>query len=262
MKLATRFDADGKILQSGVGLGTGKNVNHASDILAMLVLQNGFTMTQGKSVTFGQGLGANTAKHPMLEAMRFYTDFAQPTKDVYSWNNDQQEALLNFARGRSVFYFGFAFDRERIRALAPQLTFEVIPVPQLNESQPVNVANYWLETVTSKSKHKDEAWDFIRFITNAESVQKYSRETGRPSPFRAHLSSQKDHATLGPFAVGLLSAQNWYRGRSVASAEEAIENMIDEYLEPYGEDQATEYLQLSRDAGVIQKGAAAVQRTM
>jgi len=262
VKAGTRFGQDGSINQSGVALGTGANINHASDIFAMLVLQNGWQLTRGNAVTFASGLDANAGKHPMLQTLRFYTDFSDPTKDTYTWDEKQNEALINFARGRSVFYFGFSFDRSRIRALNPQLRTEVIAVPQLNEARPVNVASYWVEAVVGKSKNKTDAWDFIRFLTLPENVQKYTQAVGAPSPLRSQLVGQESHPILGPFAVGLLNSQNWYRGRSISAAEGTIEKMIDDYRTPYGGETVTEQQKLQRDIAIIQNAAVSLQRTM
>ena len=112
----------------------------------------------------------------------FYTDFANPTREGYTWNADMGRALDEFARGKVVFYFGYAFDLPQILAQAPQMNLEVIPIPQLDNTAPVNVANYWVESVTKKSAHKNEAWDFIRFITSPEGVGAYTQATRQPTP--------------------------------------------------------------------------------
>ena len=121
VKKATRYDRDGNIIQSGVAMGTGNNIDNAADILIALMMQNGVTVTRNGVVSFASGLDRSNPAHPALEAMRFYTDFAQPTKDVYAWNAKMNNALEEFARGKSVFYVGYAYDRPPIQTPRPPL---------------------------------------------------------------------------------------------------------------------------------------------
>ena len=254
----TKFNSAGEIIQSGVALGTGKNIDNAPDILALLLLQNGVDLTRDGVVTFASGIGKADTSSPTLEALKFYTDFARPTKEAYSWNESMENALDAFARGKSVFYFGFAYDLPRIKTLSPQMELEVIPVPQLNEQAPVNVANYWIESVVKKTKHSDDAWDFVRFLTNAENIASYTKATNRPTPLRSQINDQKDDILLAPFVNSVLNAKNWYNGRNVDKAVEAIDQMISDYLRPYGEDIDG----FQRDTGIVMQAAKLIQQTM
>lgn len=258
VKKTTKLDANGKIIQSGIALGTGTNVDHSADILALLMMQNGVKVTKGQSVTFADNLAENIETNPVREALRFYTDFARPTKEVYSWNESMGSALDAFTSARAVFFVGFAYDHERILAKAPQMNLEVISLPQLNTGSPVNVANYWIESVVKKSAHQNEAWDFVRFMTTPENIKAYAEKTKRPSPLRAQLQAQSEDPLIAPFALGLLTADNWYRGRDVDVAEGALKNLINQFLLPYAEDQSPE----ERDAQIISNAASTVQQTM
>jgi len=258
VKKTTRFSADGRVIQSGVPLGTGKNVDYSSDILTLLVMQNRAKMAIGSHVSFADNVDRFGAGHPTIEALRFYTDFARPTKEVYAWNTQMESGFDAFTRGKAVFYFGYAFDLPRIKGRAPQMNLEVVPVPQLNASDPVNVANYWVESVVKKSRHQNEAWDFIRFITTPDKIKIYTDATKRPSPLRQHIADQEKDPLLAPFASAVLHATNWYHGRNVDDAGKAIDDMIEGYLSPVpdGQDGA------KRDIQLIQQSAQRVQQTM
>lgn len=257
VKKATRYDRDGNIIQSGVALGTGANIENAADILALLIMQNGVEVTEGNRVTFADNLGQAGESHPTFEAMRFYTDFARPTKDVYSWNGKLGSALENFARGVSVFYFGFAYDQARIRARGPQLKPEAVAVPQLNVSSPVNVANYWVESVMKKSKNQNEAWDFIRYLSAPDNIKKYTEKTGQPSPLRAQVIEQQTDPARAPFAAQVLVAKNWYRGKDYEAARQALTDLLADYIQPYGEEADKE----RRDSDLLNRAAAVIQQT-
>jgi len=259
VKKGTKFDRTGKIIQSGVALGTPDNIDNAPDIFALLLMQNGIELTKGRDVTFENGVErGDIQQHPTVNALRFYTDFARVTKDVYTWNEEMGNALEQFTRGKSVFYFGFAYDAPRIRARAPQMNVEVTTIPQHTPEANKNVANYWVESVVKKSNNQNEAWDFIRFLSAPENIKKYTDVTRQPTPLRSQINDQLKNETLAPFASQALAAKNWYRGRDVDTATRAIRTLIREYRKPYGDNQNPN----KRDADLISNTARVIQQTM
>lgn len=261
VKKTTKFDRSGKIIQAGAAIGTGNNIDNAFDLVSLLMMQNGVSMAEGSRVTFAEGLDRTSvsAGQPALEAMRFYTDFARPTKEVYTWNDMFGFAIDEFAAGKTVFYLGFAYDLARIKAKAPQLNIGVAPVPQLNEGAPVNVANYWVESVSNHSAHQNEAWDFLRFLSAPNTVKTYADASQLPSPLRVHVEAQREHPVLGPFSLGVLSAKNWYHGRDIDAANMAMKDLITAYLAPYTDAEARNPLR--RDAELVLRAQTIIQQT-
>jgi ABC-type glycerol-3-phosphate transport system substrate-binding protein len=238
-------------------LGTGNNIDNGADILSLLMMQNGVTISSGGQMVLAGGTVQESGESPVLQSLRFYTDFARPTKDVYSWNAEMPNAFDSFISGRSVFYFGYAFDAPRIRSMAPQLNMDIIPIPQLNSQSPSNVANYWLESVVKKSTHQNEAWDFIRFITSAQNVKTYTDITNQPSPLRAQIATQKELPAMAPFVNNALTAINWYEGRNYEAAKKAFSDLMVGYLAPYGEREEPG----RRDIGLVRRAVAIIQQT-
>jgi len=257
VKETTKFNTSGDIIQSGVALGTSKNIPRSFDILSLLMLQNGVVMEQNGRATFSDNFKNLGSNHPSLESLRFYTDFARPTKEVYSWNDTMEDALSSFVRGKTVFYFGYAYDKKEIKRRAPQMNVDVIPVPQLNDVQPVNVASYWVESVVKKSKHQNEAWDFIRFITSPNNAKRYTTKTNQPTALRAQIEEQKDISTIAPFIEQILNVKNWYHGNNIEIVKESFGEMIDKYKEPYSEKTSP----IERDANLVIDAAKSIQRT-
>lgn len=232
IKKLTKQDPQKGLIQSGIALGTTQNINRFSDILSVLMMQNGAVMTSGNQVTFHtvpSSIGNNY--NPGLEALRFYTDFANPIKEVYSWNNGMENALDVFASGRLAMFFGYSFNIEQIKAQAPKLNFGITKLPQIEgNSLEINFANYWVQTVSKKSQYQNEAWDFIQFMTKEENAKLYLEKTKKPTALKSLINQQRDDENLGIFAEQVLSAKSWYRGRNINDAERAIGEMINNVL--------------------------------
>ncbi len=258
VKKITKFNSNGDIVQSGVALGTGANIDNSFDVISLLMMQNGVNMGQGGSVAFSSGLGKADYTHPALQALRFYTDFANSSKEVYSWNKKMGDAFTAFVQGKTAFYFGYAFDNARILARAPGMKLKVIPMLQLNKANPTNVSNFWIQSVVKDAKNQNEAWDFIRYVSTAENVKIYTDKTGQPSPYRAHIKEQSENVVLAPFVSQVLFAKNWYNGRNIDAAEQAFTTMVEGFLEPYKEKEKP----LDRDRELIINAARVVQQTM
>lgn len=231
VKKLTKQDVKGDLIQSGVALGGSTNVERSTDVLAALMMQNGAVMMDGASVRFNviPDIFKERGYNPGMEAVRFYTDFANPAKEVYSWNNQLDSSLKRFIDGKLAIFFGYSYHMPVIQAQAPKLNFAVTKFPQI-EGNPneANVANYWVETVSAKSKYKNEAWDFIQFITTKpDQVKKYLDLTKHPTALRSLIDEQLADDQLKVFAAQLLVAKSWYRGKDILAAEKAMNEMID-----------------------------------
>ncbi|MFA5317935.1 MAG: extracellular solute-binding protein [Patescibacteria group bacterium] len=255
VKNLTRQNEAGEIIQSGAALGTSDNIERYSDILSLLMMQNGAQMISddGSRVTFQTALRDSTNAAPGLDALRFYTDFANPVKQVYSWNKEMPNSLEAFAQGRLATFFGYAYHLPMIETRAPRLNFGISPMLQIegNVNQ-MNFANFWLESVSNKSAYQDEAWDFIQFAVKAENAQSYLAKAKKPTALRSLINQQKADDDLAIFANQLLTSKTWYRGNDYNAAEVIIGEMIDEALIAETED-------LNK---IISSGAYRVQQTL
>ena len=258
IKASTRFGSDGRIIQAGAALGGAENIDNSFDILSLLMMQSGVRMASGNRVTFQSGSVSNNEQHPLLRALDFYTDFANPLKESYTWNEKMGNALDEFVRGKVVFYFGFGYDFNRIKSRAPGLNVGVLPIPQLNNSNPKNVANYWVESVVAKSKNKDAAWDFVRYITSPEQVAQYTQATRTPTPLRSQIRAQQGNSELEPLVSQVLFIENWYKGKDIDAARDAFNSLITGYLEPPAKPSEKN----KRDAALIDRTARLVQQTL
>lgn len=257
VKKLTKQDSKKGLLQSGAALGGSKNINRYSDILAVLMMQSGATMMGDNGQVLFQttpNFATNTNYSPGVDALRFYTDFADPVKESYSWSSELPNSLEMFISGNLAIMFSYSYDLETIRAQAPKLNFSVAKLPQIEGTPPTNInfANYWVEVVSKKSPVSNEAWDFVQFITKEEQAKSYLSKTKRPTALRSLVAKQKEDNEIGVFADQVLTAKSWYRGKNTAAAEDAIAEMIDSVLK-----NSSEKIQ-----EIVSTGAAKVQQTV
>jgi len=255
VKKLTKQDEKGQIIQAGVAMGGSTNIERYSDILSVLMMQNGAVMAdQNGNVTFDKIPSALQGQNysPGLEALRFYTDFSNPAKEVYSWTSNLNNSLSMFISGKLAMMFGYAYHMPTIKSQAPKLNFSVAKLPQIEGNiSNVNFTNYWVEAVSNKSQHINEAWDFVQFATKAEQAKSYLEKTEKPAALRALVDQQIESSEISAFAEQVLTAKSWYHGEDPNAAEAVISDMIDSINK--GESDIEEAISL---------GAKRVQQTM
>ncbi len=161
-KKLTKRDAQGRITQAGVGMGSATNIKHSADILNLLFLQN-----QAKIVSSdGESIELSDAK--AVQAVTYYTDYVK-THNV--WSPDFQYDLDEFYAGKVAMFFGPSWRAFDIINASPQLEFGMTEVPQLPNNPKKNYAMFWGDAVPSKSQNQLEAWKFIRWMSEAEQMR-------------------------------------------------------------------------------------------
>ncbi|MEW6408018.1 MAG: extracellular solute-binding protein [Patescibacteria group bacterium] len=232
VKKLTKTDEAGNIIQAGAALGTAKNVNRAVDVLYLLMLQNGTQMISQdkKSAVFNQKVKTKEGETfiPGLDALIFYTDFANPKKTVYAWNPNMPNSIDAFVDEKTAMIFNYSYQDATIKSKAPKLNYAIASCPQI-EADPqkaVNFANYWGEVVSSASSNRDVAWDFLLYLAKKENMENYARLTKRPASRRDIIESQLEDPDLKIFAKQALSAKSWYQKDAAA-----IESIFSETIE-------------------------------
>lgn len=246
VKKLNKQNAKGELIQSGAALGGSKNIDRSMDILAALMMQSGAEMLDDSGqIKFNQSPVnmKQTNYVPGLDAIRFYTDFANPGKEIYSWNKDLDSAINLFADGKLATMFGYSYHIPQIKALSPKLNFAIAKLPQIEGNTPVNYANYWAEVVSSKiltnpenlkkgakyAKNKaDAAWDFIQFETREEQAKIYLEKTKKPTALKSLINSQTEDMEIGVSAEQILTAKSWYKGNDANAMETIFQEMINE----------------------------------
>lgn len=206
----------GTILQSGAAIGTSTNINRSTDILELLMMQNGTQMTSPdkSKMTFNNPLqSADGAEiNPGQIATTYYTDFANAQKDVYTWNLNQDYSIDAFVAGKTAMMFNYSFRQETLRTKSANLNYRLAPMPQIDSDQvKMNYPNYWGEAVSNKTLYPNQSWDFVEFLTNYENSKNYLETTSRPPARRDLIDEVRTDPILGLFAEQALSARNWWK---------------------------------------------------
>jgi len=232
VKKLVKQDDQGNIVQAGTALGRGTNVERAPDIIAALMMQNGAEMSAPDGTpTFNlipAKLQGQRDVPPSVQALAFYLDFANPGKDVYTWDAKMPNSLNAFMQGKVAMFFGYNYDLPVIRAGAPKLNLGISQMPQIQGNPVVNYANYWAWTVSKKTKSTDLAWSLLNFMRKPEENKKFLDAAQRPAALRSQLGAQMESEDLGVFASQVLTAQSWYRGNDPKAMEDALVSLVED----------------------------------
>jgi len=215
----TRF---GTIERSAAALGTAKNINRAPDIVQLLLLQSGVPIAGADGrVSINNQTGTR--------ALQFYTDFANKSKKVYTWDLQQDYSIDAFAEGDTAMMLGYSYHVPVVRAKNPRLQFAIAPIPQIADSQPVTFASYWPFAVSKASGNATAAWQFIRFATSAAQAAALNAAAGTPPAHRLAVEQQLRDPLFGTFAQQALTAKSWRRPDPVA-VDAIFNTMIDSVI--------------------------------
>jgi multiple sugar transport system substrate-binding protein len=200
-----------KILTAGVALGRTENVDHWSDILGLMLLQNGADPAHPEACTTVAGeeqcYGKDTLKYYSL----FYS-----TDHV--WDETLPSSTQAFAGGKLAMYFGPSWEIIEIKRLNPNLKFSILPVPQLEDTN-IAWASYWVEGVSKRSANQAAAWDFLKFISGKDIMEKLYKSESELSPARpfGEIYSRTDMADLlktdkyvGAYINQAATSRSWY----------------------------------------------------
>ncbi len=201
-------DKGGRITLAGAALGgNGASVDHAPDILSLLMLQTGVEMTTND---FSNARFA----HDGLTSLNFYTKFANPQSPSYTWSDELGLSLDAFAQGNVGIIFDYADRLGLIQNKNSFLRIGVVPMPQAEgTSNRVDYADYYGVAVSTQSAEADAAAALaLALATDQDTNLAYLRATGLPPALRVTINQTLELPTLGVFARQALTARSWPQG--------------------------------------------------
>ncbi len=221
-KQLTIKDSTGKIQTAGAALGTYDNINHAPDIISLLFIQQGVKMEE-----------FTTSAKSQADALEFYTSFATGNENV--WDGTLDNSLLAFSRGKLAIYFGYSWDVFAIQRLNKDLQFKIYPVPELYGKK-TTVASYWVEGVSSKSKNQKAALEFMKYLAEKETAEKFyaeaakTRAFGEPYARKDLRENLREEPLVYPFLSQLDDASSSMFASDTHDGEAGLNTMLNTYL--------------------------------
>ncbi len=204
-------DAQGQLTQAAAAIGgSNASIANATDILYLLMLQNGTEMTTPNysSAVFANG---NNNADPGLDAFNFYLQFSNPGSPYYTWDDSMGDAEDSFVQGKTAILFDYASAINDIKQKAPFLDIGVAPMPQpTNASVFVNYPNYEGLAV-ARYGQVASAWDFVITLATTQSeVAMYNNDTGTPPALRSAIQANANDPVMSVFGTQALTARSWH----------------------------------------------------
>lgn len=242
-------DESGQIKTAGAAMGTTGNVDHWSDILGLLLLQQ-------PGVKFD-----NVASQQVLEIVHFYTNFIiDPRRKT--WDVMLPKSTDMFAAGRLAFYFAPSWRAHELRVANPNLKFKIVPVPQLSSVTPVAWASFWGEVVSKNSKNPSDAWKFVKFLTSKETEKLFYQEASKIRLFGEPYSRVDLNSELAqdPLVGAFISQGPYYKFWYLSS--NTLDAGINDEMIKYWEDGINATLQGTDSQSALQTVQSGVKQTL
>ncbi len=227
---------DNKIVTSAIALGTAENIENFSDILGLMMLQNGTQMV--KSLFACADPSSTTCA---TDALTFYHKFSEVPNN--SWDDTLDNSVVAFAGGKVAMVIAPSWQIFAIQQLAKNtgLQFKTAPVPQLPCDKPpcqsVNWATYWVEGVSSKSKNPEAAWDFLKYLSQADTMKKlYTAEAQQRQLFgepysRVDLGKElSSNPYIAPLITEAPTMKSFYLAERTNDGDTGIDSSLIKYL--------------------------------
>jgi multiple sugar transport system substrate-binding protein len=205
-----------RIERGGIALGTTGNVDHFSDILGLMMLQNSADLSNPVSMN-------------AQSALEFYTIFSRVDQ---VWDTTLPPSTQAFASEQVAMIFAPSWRIHEIQELNPNLNIGVTRLPQIDGTQ-VTWASYWAEGVSSTSRNKEEAWKFIAYLSQPEQLRAMHSSAGSLRGYgelypRVSMASElRTNPLLSPYVDDALYGQSWYM--SSATFDEGLNDGVIQY---------------------------------
>lgn len=211
----TSLDAGSNVKRSAVAMGSYDNVNHAKEILSALFMQVGeqivsFGADGRLTSSFGNAKGEGAVETPAQSALRFYTNFSNPSQSIYSWNRALPNSLDAFVAGDLGIYFGRASENSIISSRNQNLAFAVAPLPQTAGAKVrITYGSMTALSIPRGSQNVAGAIIIARKLSEPKASQLFATVSGLPPVRRDLLADVPDDSALSVFAGAALISRTW-----------------------------------------------------
>lgn len=245
-KLTVKTDT--QIQKSAIALGTTGNVENFSDIVGLMMMQNGARLI------------APTGKEAE-DTLLFYRKFANPSDPVYTWNETMDNSIYAFAMGKTAMILAPSWRAFDVKQINANLNFKITLAPQL-PGNTINWASYWVAGVSAKSKNQAAAWTFLKYLVSRETMTKLYAEAAKTRLFGEPYSRVDLGSTLtaDPYVGAFI--QQATTAKSFPLASRTFDNGINDKLIQYITDAVNAVGQGTAPAAALQTAAAGFSQVL
>ena len=129
------------------------------------------------------------------------------------WDETMPNSVTAFSQEKVAMIFVPSWEILTIKNSNPDLQLKVVPVPSVPGGSPISIANYWVEGVSRYSKNQLEAWKFLRFLSEKDTLTKLYEIESKNRLFGEPYSRVD---------LGTLLAQNEYVGAIIKQADSYV----------------------------------------
>lgn len=229
-------DSNLNIQDAGVAMGEFQNIKNAKDIFLTLLMQAGnpiiaLVTNQENREVYVNYLGERfgyTVK-PAEATLNFYTQFSNPTKNVYSWNRSLPDSDVMFLANDLAFYFGYASEYQNFLQKNPNLNIGVSMIPQSKNSDTKRtIGKINILAISKNTKNYLKAFNAINYLVSKKAQESMVRYTNLPPIRRDLLSDQQDNAARDVFYKSALISKVFLN-----PDENSIKNIFSNMIESY-----------------------------
>jgi len=245
-KLTVKTDT--QIQQSAIALGTTGNIENFSDIVGLMMMQNGARLV------------SPTGKEAE-DTLTFYRKFANPADPVYTWNETMDNSIYAFAIAKVAMILAPSWRAFDVKQINANLNFKIAPVPQL-PGNTVNWASYWAGGVSAKSKYQPQAWVFLKYLTSRDTMTKLYGEEAKTRLFGAPYARVDLGSTItsDPYVGSYI--QGAPTAKSFPLASRTFDNGINDKLIQYMTDAVNAVGQGTAPSAALQTAAAGFSQVL
>lgn len=205
------------VIQSLVPFGEYSNVKNAKEILATLFFQSGNSITERNllngevySVIDKDLEGGAEDGSAIASVLDFYTSFANPSKQLYTWNRSLPNSEDAFLAGNLAFYFGYASEIQRLQDKNPNLNFDVAQIPQETGGVPNVYGKMTAFAIVKNSKNFAGALGVVSKLTEKDSIVLWRDLYNLPPVRRDLLAEPAKDPYMTVFYRSAIQSKSWY----------------------------------------------------
>ncbi len=207
------------VTTSAIAMGEWSNVRYSKEILGALIMQAGNPIvirdpqSRPGFDTYKSILADSLDKSvpPASDALGFFTEFSNPSKNTYSWNRSLRDSQAAFINGDLAYYLGFASELKLLKAKNPNLNYDMATLPQpLGTAKRTTFGKMQAFAIVKRSPNISDSFKLIVELTSSRTVAEFALISGL-APVRRDLLQNPPSDPYSPIVYNsALFSSGWF----------------------------------------------------